>query len=115
MREGVGAIFEHARLTRGCGNRHCDIITQAPSDTKRTTDALAGRGVVCRSRNVARRATTDAPRPPARLRSARFDRSAGGADGAGGPDAATTAHARAEEVPRRPAHGDAGHRATEGR
>src|SRR5229473_1433960 len=108
MGEGVGAIFERARQTRGCGNRHCDIITQAPSGTKRTTDALPGRVVVCLSRNVAWRATADAP---TRLRSARID---GGGGSASRPHTATTALAGAAEVPRRPEDGDAGDRAAEG-
>jgi len=32
VRERVGAILESAGLARGCGNRHCDIITRASTD-----------------------------------------------------------------------------------
>src|SRR2546430_51637 len=32
VRERVGAILESAGLARGCGNRHCDIITKASTD-----------------------------------------------------------------------------------
>ena len=31
MRQRIRAIFERASLARSCGNRHCDIITQAPT------------------------------------------------------------------------------------